>query len=380
MDGSDDIETLFRKAVEQHNRGRLIDALVLYDAIIRLDPNIARVHSNRGAALSSLQRFEDALQSFDRAVELEPDYAQGHNNKANALGYLKRPAEAVLSYDRAIALEPDYAEAYFNRGNALKALKRLDEALRDYDRAISLKPDFAEAHNNRANTLRDLQRWEEALESYDKAIALKPGMDFVLDARLYAKLQLCDFANLESETGEILSALEQGKKACAPFQLLAISGSPELQRRGAEIYVAAQPPSGAPLPAILRYPDHGKIRLGYFSADFHDHATMHLMAGLFERHDRSKFETIAFSFGPDRNDGMRARVTRAFDRFVDVRDRTDEDVAGLSRSLEVDIAIDLKGFTQDNRAGIFACRAAPIQVNYLGYPGTMGAGYMDYIV
>ncbi len=133
-------------------------------------------------------------------------------------------------------------------------------------------------------------------------------------------------------------------------------------------------------PLVRTHPGRGKIRLGYFSADYHDHATMHLMAGLFERHDRSKFETIAFSFGPDRSDEMRIRAVRAFDEFIDVRDLSDAQVALMARTLEIDIAIDLKGFTQDNRAGIFASRAAPIQVNYLGYPGTMGADYMDYIV
>ncbi|MGD0865591.1 MAG: tetratricopeptide repeat protein [Rhizomicrobium sp.] len=380
MNAFNNIEAQFQKAVEHHNRGRLVDALTHYDAILRTDPNVALVHSNRGAALSSLQRFEAALQSFDRAAELQPDCAEVHNNRANALVGLRRLDEAVLSYDRSIAINPDYAEAYYNRGNALKDLKRLDEAIKSYDRAIALRPDFAEAHCNRGNALKDLQLWEAALTNYDTALALKPDMDFLLGAWIYAKLQVCDFSNLKVRMEEIATALRQGKRVCTPFQALAISGSPELQRRAAEIYAGSHPESGRTPPTIRRHPRHRKICLGYFSADYHDHATMHLMAELFERHDRSKFELIAFSFGPDKRDGMRARAVRAFDQFIDVRGRPDAEIALLSRSLEVDIAVDLKGFTQDNRAGIFACRAAPIQVNYLGYPGTMAAEFMDYII
>ena len=380
MNNSDALDTLFHEAVGLHNHGRLADAVLLYDSIIRQDPDIALAHSNRGAALSSLQEFEEALRSFHRAVELQPEYAEAHNNKASVLVYLKRLDEAVLSYDRAIAIKPHYAEAHYNRANALKDLKRLDDALRGYDRAIALKPDFAEAYCNRGNALKDLQRWEEAFASYDAARALKPDMDFLFGAWLYAKLQICDFSDLEVRMAEISRALQQNKRVCTPFQMLAISGSPELQRRAAQIYVGTQSLNSDTPPLVRTHPGRGKIRLGYFSADYHDHATMHLMAGLFERHDRSKFETIAFSFGPDRSDEMRIRAVRAFDEFIDVRDLSDAQVALMARTLEIDIAIDLKGFTQDNRAGIFASRAAPIQVNYLGYPGTMGADYMDYIV
>ncbi len=380
MNNSDALDTLFHEAVGLHNRGRLADAVLLYDNVIRRDPDIALAHSNRGAALSSLREFEEALRSFDRAVELQPDYAEAHNNKASVLVYLKRLDEAVLSYDRAIAIKPHYAEAHYNRANALKDLKRLDDALRGYDRAIALKPDFAEAYCNRGNALKDLQRWEEAFASYDAARALKPDMDFLFGAWLYAKLQICDFSDLEARMAEISRALLQNKRVCTPFQMLAISGSPELQRRAAQIYVGTQSLNSDTPPLVRTHSGRGKIRLGYFSADYHDHATMHLMAGLFERHDRSKFETIAFSFGPDRSDEMRIRAVRAFDEFIDVRDLSDAQVALMARTLDIDIAIDLKGFTQDNRAGIFASRAAPIQVNYLGYPGTMGADYMDYIV
>lgn len=193
-------------------------------------------------------------------------------------------------------------------------------------------------------------------------------------------MRICDFSDFANKVEELLLRLKQGKGVCTPFQILAISGSPELQRQAAQIYIATHDPGCTILPVIQKYPAHEKIRLGYFSADYHDHATMHLIAELFEQHDRSRFELVAFSFGPDKDDEMRMRAVRAFDQFIDVRNLTDRDVALLSRTLEVDIAIDLKGFTQDDRTGIFSYRAAPIQINYLGYPGTMSADYIDYII
>ena len=273
-----DPETLFREAVDFHNRGRFADAVACYDRVIRLNPNIASVHSNRGAALYSLHLVEESLASFDRAVELDPGSADAHNNRANALTSLKRLDEAILSSERAIALRPAYAEAHYNRANALKDTHRLEEAVRGYDSAVALKPDFAEAHCNRGNVLKDLQRWEEALASYDVARALKPDMEFLFGAWMYAKLQICDFSDCEQQINAISAALRQGKKAATPFQMIAISGSPDLQRRAAETYAATQTIAGDSRPRIWN--NHEKIRLAYFSADFHDHATMHLMAGM----------------------------------------------------------------------------------------------------
>ena len=375
-----DLDALFAEAVAHHNRGRLIEALIFYDAIVRQNGGLALVHANRGAALCGLNRFDEALESFDSAIALRPDYAGAHNNKANALSALRRWDEALAGYDRAIAIDPGYAEAHYNRANALKTIKRPGEALRGYDRAIALKPDHAEAYANRGNTFKDLNRWEDALASYETALALKPDIEFVQGARLYAKTRLCDFSGLDAKIAALEQGIREGRKVCTPFQVLAICGSAALQLRAAELYAEAGKAELAALPAIPKYAPHDKIRLGYFSADFHEHATMHLMAELFERHDRSRFELIAFSFGPERADAMRARARNAFGRFIDVRDRTDRDVALLARALEIDIAVDLKGFTQDDRAGIFAHRAAPIQVSYLGYPGTMGTDDIDYII
>ena len=380
MSQADDIEACFAEAVAFHQRGRFADAAALYESVIMQSPGIGFVHSNLGAVLWSLDRCEEALPQFERAVALAPDNAQGHNNLGNAFAGLKRCGDAVACFDRALALDPGYAEAHYNKGNALKNAMRPGEAIRCYDRAIALKPDFAAAWNNRGNALKDLNRWDEAVTSYETALAGDPDIECVPGALLYAKMRVCDYAGLDDRIAMLAQGIRRGQKMCTPFQLLAMSGDPALQLQAAEIHASAWQSASGSLPDIGKRAGGEKIRLGYFSADFHDHATMHLMGELFEHHDRSKFELFAFSFGPDRDDDMRARLGRAVGRFIDVKDLTDRDVARLSRNLGVDVAIDLKGFTQDGRTGIFACRAAPVQVSYLGYPGTMGASFIDYIV
>jgi predicted O-linked N-acetylglucosamine transferase (SPINDLY family) len=198
--------------------------------------------------------------------------------------------------------------------------------------------------------------------------------------RLHAKIQICDWADLEAEVAQLTARIERDEAASNPFTVLALSDSAPLQKRAAELWVQQESPPNLALPAIPKRAQHDKIRIGYFSADYHNHATLHLMAGLIEAHDRSRFELIALSFGPDSQDEMRKRLKAACEDFIDVRNQSDQEVALAARNLQIDIAIDLKGFTQDGRPGIFALRCAPLQVSYLGYPGTMGAPYIDYLI
>jgi len=356
------------------------EALDSYDRAIKLKPDYAEAYNNRGLVLKELKRLGEALDSYDLAIKLNPDYAKAHNNRGDALQDLKRLDEALDSYGLALKLKPDYAEAYYNRGNALKELKRLDEALDSYDHALKIKPDFAEAYNNRGNALLDLERPDEALASYDHALRIKPAFEFLYGTWLFTKMKLCDWSDAEGQIAELVDRIECNTRAAPPFPVLALSGSLALQRKTAELWVNDNHPAGHALPATVKCARHRKIRIGYYSADFDKHATAYLMAGLIEEHDREKFELVAFSFGPDRIDEMRKRISAAFDRFIDVRNKSDKDIALLSRNMEVDIAVDLKGFTQDQRVGIFSYRPAPIQVNYLGYPGTMGAKYFDYLI
>ena len=394
--------------------GRFDAALASFDRAIALDPGNADALSNRGNALAALRRHDDALASFDRALELRPDDPMTLFNRGNTLIALQRPADAVAAYDRALAVRPDEAVILYNRANARAELHRLDLALADYDRVLAHVPAHADALNNRGNVLLRLKRVEDALAAYELALAMRPGHVDALCNRGYAlweagryaeagdafaaallrapdcdyapgnllrcRLRCCDWTDLERQVAAVTGAVDRGARAAVPLGFIAVSDSPPAQLRCARTYADdLYPPSSRPLwtGAVYR---HERIRVAYLSADFHEHATTHLAARLFELADRARFEVHAISFGPNSTDAMRARLVRAFDRFDDVRALSDREVAERLREREIDIAVDLKGFTADCRTGILAQRAAPIQVQFLGYPGTTGADYIDYIV
>ena len=371
---------------------RAEEALTSCDRAIALKPDFALAYNNRGNALQDLNRPEEALASYDRAIALKPDYAEAYYNRGVTLLDLKRAEEALASYDRAIALKPDFAEAYSNRGNALKDLKRLEGALASYDRAIALKPDYAEAYYNRGNALLDLKRAEEALASYDRAIALKPDFTEVEGPRLSAKMRICDWSNFDTECAHLISSVKNGNLNATPFAFLAISSSSDDQLRCAKLLISNKyPPSEKPIWQGKRY-DHDRIRVAYLSADFRQMVKFGLAfipdkkpsligrSGIFECHDKSRFEVTAISFGLDDNSEMRQRLKASFEHFIDAKTYGDSQIANLVKELEIDIFVDLMGFEADSRTSIFARRSAPIQVNYLGYPGTMGAQYIDYII
>ncbi len=359
---------------------RFEDALASCDTAVALACDNALIHNNRGWALIELKRFEEALASCDKAITLDRDCAPAHNNRGWALIELKRFEDALASCDKAIALVADNPMFHNNRGLALTSLRRFEDALVSYDKAIALDPELALPYDNRGRTYYLLKRFEEALRSYARAIEIKPDTDFLPGALLHTKGRMCDWSNYNSNVAGILNRILCNEKVVAPFQALALSNSPGLQRKASEIWVDARFPASRTLVEIAKPPAHQRIRIGHFSADFHHHATAFLMAELLERRNGSKFELTAFSFGPDTGDATRQRLKASFDRFIDVRGMSDRDVALLARNLEIDIGIDLKGFTEDARPTIFAMRAAPVQVDYLGYPGTMGASYVDYLM
>ena len=374
-------------AVFFSNRGNALkdlkhldEALASYDSALAIKPDFAEALNNRGNTLQELKRFDDALESYHRCLAIKPAYAKALNSRGNALRELKRFDDALASYDRALATKPDFAEALNNRGNTLRDLNRFEEALTNYDRALAIKADYAAALSNRGIVLRDLKRFVEALNSFDRALAIEPDNAFLFGLRLNCQMMICDWRGLGDNFCRLAEIIASGRKASGPFFVLATPLSAALQKSCSEIYVREECPGNSLLPRIEGVYKHGRIRLGYFSADLHNHPIAYLAAELFERHDRAKFEVIAFSFAPPTRDAMRMRLEKAFDRFFEVSAMSDKGVALLARSLEIDIAVDLNGFTQGNRTDVFAMRAAPIQVNYLGYPGTMGADYIDYLI
>jgi predicted O-linked N-acetylglucosamine transferase (SPINDLY family) len=350
------------------------DALDAFDKALVLRPGFVEAALNRGALLLALKRADEALASFDTALASQPGMAQGWNNRGNALAELGRFAESVESYDRALALHPGLTEALINRGTASLALQRASEALADYERAAAAQPHNAEALAGRANALFELKRFEEAAETYRRVLAIAPDYPYALGHLAFCRAYCCDWREAEAHRAQLAAGIAAGARIVTPFQSLALVPAPEAQRRAAEIWTADKyPPSPAPPAQGLRY-GHDRVRLAYLSADFGEHAVATLMAGVFAHHDRTRFETFAFSFAKT------APLQSAFEHFSDVSGETDAAIAGMLRTHEIDIAVDLMGFTGESRLGVFARKAAPVQVNYLGYAGTMGASYMDYLI
>ena len=358
--------------------GRSNEAFAAYDRALAFNRVLAGAWLGRGNLLRELKRYDDAVTAYDTALALEPELAEGWLGRGNVYAELKRYDDAFASYDRALTLKPDLANAWLGRGSVFFDLTRYDEAFAAYDKALALKPDLAEAWQGCGNVAVERRRYQDELVAYDKAFELKPDLDYLAGQRLHVKQHLCDWINLEAETAKLLAAIGEGKLSSPPFALLAMSSSAADQLQCARGYVQDQPV----FPAIWRGEvySHERIRLAYLSADFREHPVAYLTAGLFEHHDRSRFETTAISLGPDRDSPTLRRLKSGFEHFIDVRDNSDQEIAELIRRREVDIAINLMGFAGQNRHAVPARRPAPIQVNYLGYAGTTGADYVDYIL
>jgi protein O-GlcNAc transferase len=403
------------------NRGRLLsvmkrhdDALADADRVIALRPNLAEAWNNRGGVLQALQRFEEALQNYDRALALKSNYADALKNrgalliilqryeealqslpKAQALApadpdclqwrgdllaLLNRPDEAASAYADYLALKPRDAAAWHARGSALEKLKRRAEALACYDKAVALAPDNQLFRISRGSMLYQLEQWEEAIRDFENLQAGECPPVWTTGYLAMCRLHCCDWRFADRERAQIAAAVKSDQFVVDPTALAAISGSPEEQLRCARLYWAdGKHAVENPLWTGEPY-RHERIRVAYLSADFRAHATAFLTAGIFEHHDRSRFDVSAFSYSVNDNSPMRRRLEAAFDRFVDVAGYTDAEIAKLLRQMEIDIAVDLKGYTAEGRPGIFAHRPAPVQAHYLGFPGTMGTDCVDYLI
>ena len=364
----------------QRARGQVAQALQSYEQALALKPDFVDALGNRGNALKDLERFDEALASFDRALALKPDSAVMHYNRGALLSALKRHEDALASYDRALAIKPNFVEPLNNRGAALSALKRHREALASYDRALALSPAYAEALQNRGAALSYLGQHEAATQALEQALKVNPNLPFAQGTLLHSRMHCCDWRTYEDESKQVIADVRAGKRASEPFMFLAISDSPQDQLLCSRTWIHEQcPPAASAAWTGKRY-RHDRIRLAYVSSDFRAHAVGYLMAALFEQHDRNRFETIGVSLGADDHSAMRSRLKGAFERFIDVREHSDSDVANLMQEMEVDVAVDQNGFTTGARPGIFSLRPAPIQVNYLAYPGTSGAHHIDYVI
>ncbi len=359
---------------------RYEESVAQFNQALKLFDRFAPVYCDRGIALTELGKLDEALESHNVAVQIAPNVPMAFYNRGNTLFKRRNLPLALQDYDRAIALNPDYADAYCGRGNALRELNRPNEALAAYDRALALAPKTAEARLGRGNLYRDAGRHEEALVEYRLASSLKPDLPGIQGDAFYARLQVCEWFGYEQDRTQLIFAVRDGEPVTSPFPFLAISSSPKDQLQCARLWAGAKD-SGAQR-SVWQGPryQHDRIRIGYLSADFRQHAVSSLIAGMFEHHDRSRFEITGLSIGVDDGSDLGSRVKGSFEHFVDAGNRSDDEIAKTVRDAEIDILVDLMGPTAYSRSGILSQRPAPIQVNYLGFPGTVGAPYIDYIL
>ncbi len=359
--------------------GRFEEALVSHERAIALNPQLASAHYNRGKSLAAMARPGEAILAYDRAIALKTSFAEAHNNRGAMLAEMKRLAEAVTSYDRAIALNPNSSQFHYNKGNALKELKRYDEAEAAFRCSLELNPDHAEAHCNRGDVLDALGRHAEAENAYARALEVDPAHPFAKGLQLHQKLLGCDWRDAQELIAEIEKDIEEGKASAEPFCWQGVSTSLRSLQTCARIFNATKFPTSV---ATQRAPSRParKIRIGYVSGEFRAQATSYLLAGVLEHHDQARFEVLAFDNGWDDKSVIRARIQAATTEIIDISRLDDRAAAAAIRDRDIDILVNLNGYFGLHRTGVFAQRPAPVQVNYLGFPATLGADYLDYII
>ena len=361
-------------------KNNLEDGIHLIEKSLEIDPKQPNALNNLGVFLQRHNRSLEAFDRYNRAIAIESNYPEAYSNRGNALMDLNRFDEALDSYDHAIRIKPDYAQAFSNRGNALKELNRLNDAHESYNKAIELNSNYANAFSNRGEVLKKLGLKEASIDDYQRSLELNPEIEYINGELINTKMHLCIWNNFNSQVSELIDQIKNDKKVSSPFPLLSLVDELSILKKVSEIYVNDKYAS-IKQPKFESFKQNkSKIKIGYFSPDFRKHPVATLSAEIYELHDKDNFEIHGFYFGPDTNDEMNFRIRAGVDYFHDISSLSNEDTVNLTRGLGIDIAVDLTGFTELNRTAIFAMRVAPIQVNYIGFLGTMGSNFHDYIL
>ena len=361
-------------------QGKLAAAVESYHCALAIKPDSVVIHLNLGNALKAQGKLAAAAESYQRALAIKPNDATVHYNIGNTFQEQGDLAAAVESYHRALAIKPDYMEAHHNLGITFFEQGKLEAAMESYHRALVIKPDDAAIHYNLGNAFKEQGKLAEAVESYNRALAIKPNHVSAQSSKLHQQAHMCDWRMI-AESAVVAATLGiEETNAIVPFTTLSMEDHPARQRLRSEVWAGKQYKQ-RPLALPARpHIQPKKLKVGYFSADFHDHATFYLISGLFEHHDTARFDIYVYSYGSSQQDDVRDKLHQWVALFSDIRELSDKAVVDLARSHQLDIAIDLKGYTGKTRSALFAYRLAPIQINYLGYPGTMGAPFIDYLI
>lgn len=361
------------------NLNMLDKAIEAYKKCLSINPDSDITYYNIAVCFQDQGNLDEAIDNYSKSLLLNPNYEVAYNNMGNALRGVNNCEEALKAFQKAVSINPNYAEAFSNMGIALKDQGKLDNALIAFQKSISLKPNHVEAYNSIGNIFKEQGKLEEAIKAYKKCLNINPNYETARAHKLFQEANICDWRSINKDR-QFISQLGTLNEAVSPFAMLILEDAPERHRIRSEVYAKEQYFDKSLSLPVIQSNKLKRIRIGYFSADFHNHATMHLIAKVFEAHDKHKFEIFVYSYGPENKDKMRYRLINSVDVFNDVREMSDKDIALLARQDKIDCAIDLKGYTQNQRLGIFSYRPAPIQISYLGYPGTTGTNFIDYII
>lgn len=363
--------------------GHKADAVAAYEKSISLDGNNPKVHTLLADILLECTRFETAIVHYQRSLELDPNSLNTLNNLGVTYSTIGHYQKAIECHETALKINPKNANAHNNLAVVYHDSGDYKNTLKHSKHAIEICPNHESAYDNLGNAQMGLGLFIDAVESYRSALGITPHKFDIRSKLMLCLARVCNWDALEIEKENVLEQFQNSTSKCAapnPWAWLGIFDDPALHKKisitTAKKDLASRPDLGPITPPKLS----GKIRIGYFSADYHDHPTTNLLVSLLEKHDRSKFEVHAFSFGPDRDMEMRNRVVKGVDHFHKVAHKTDIEIARFSRDLGIDIAVDINGHTANKRTGIFTYRAAPVQVNYLGFTSTMGTDDLDYII
>ena len=347
---------------------------------ISINPNNPASYFNRGLALIEMGNPAKALDDFKKAISFNPSYAEAYNGQGNALLDLLQIRAAIESFKEAVRVNPRYADAWNNLGNAWSASKNISEAIACYQEATVKQPKFVDALVNLASAYAEVNELDASVANYRAALEVNSEFSYLFGDYFHAKLKSANWLDFNEDVARLQKGIPRSIPSVKPFVALGLLDDPALHKQVAELYVEARFPQSEALGPIPRRRKGGKIRVGYYSADFRNHAIAYLIAEMLERHDKEAFEIYAFNLNPAPRDAMGARLFAAVTQVVDLADHSDRSAAQLSRAMGIDIAVDLGGHTVDSRTGVFAHRCAPVQVNYLGFPGTLGAPYYEYVL
>ncbi len=372
------VEVLLDIGTAHSALGNPEEAIKFFDKVILIDPKNFAAFSNKASSLTHLKHYDAALEFIEHAIRINPTDAISWNNKCDILIKIQNFSDALIAAKKSIELNPNLVEAYVNLGNTLTFLKQYVDAIKIYQEVVKLEPNNVQNWIHLGGVLGDAKQYQEALDAYDQASILQSDYKYLQGNRLHLLALMCKWSSTYIQLSEAAQK-NNSPYFSTPFPLLSRVDDPVLHLEASKKYANDHWPINTSLGSINRY-QNIKIRLGYFSPDFRSHPVAFLSAELYELHNRDKYEVYGFYFGPSCQDDMYQRLSKSFDHFIDVRHLSDEAIARLSREYKIDIAIDLGGYTQDTRSGIFACRVAPIQVSYLGYLGTMGSEYIDYLI